>query len=181
MPLTETVWRDSNADADGEAPFGHRDHLAWVAGHFVFLLCSDASMHSAFPAASMRKSVTRRGYRSWPLVALGGRSISDRMTRNRENRSSNEKAPRRREEVKRGISRPSPPPKPKERPHPRVGFTWARRETSFATRRCRPHTYLALLGRTYDRSHLYRCAGHQQKSGLLRRRSHAAWLQMHKG
>lgn len=49
-------------------------------------------------------------------VALGVRSISDRMTRNREDRSSNEKAPRRREEVKRGISRPSPLPKPKERP-----------------------------------------------------------------
>jgi hypothetical protein len=85
------------------------------------------SARHAFPRASwpirprrssrrMRKSVTRCGYRSWPLVALGVRSISDRMTRNREDRSSNEKAPRRREEVKRGISRPSPLPKPKERP-----------------------------------------------------------------
>jgi hypothetical protein len=38
------------------------------------------------------------------------------MTRNREDRSSNEKTLQRREAMKRGISRSSPVPKPKERP-----------------------------------------------------------------
>jgi len=38
--------------------------------------------------------------RLWLLIAYGVPSISFHMTRNREDRSSNEKAPRRREEVK---------------------------------------------------------------------------------
>jgi hypothetical protein len=40
MPLAETAWRNGDADTDREAPFGGRDHLAWVAWHRAFLLCS---------------------------------------------------------------------------------------------------------------------------------------------
>ena len=34
-PLAETARRNRDPDADGEAPFGDLDHLAWVARHCV--------------------------------------------------------------------------------------------------------------------------------------------------
>jgi hypothetical protein len=52
MPLAETAWRNGDADTDREAPFGGRDHLAWVARHFgtSFLVCGGlgSPMNSAW-------------------------------------------------------------------------------------------------------------------------------------
>jgi len=38
MALTETLWWNGDPDADGEATFGDRDHLAWAARHRAPLL-----------------------------------------------------------------------------------------------------------------------------------------------
>jgi hypothetical protein len=38
-PAEPSRW-DGDPDADRESPFGHRDDLARVAGHFWFLICS---------------------------------------------------------------------------------------------------------------------------------------------
>jgi len=59
MPLAETAGRDGDADADREAPLSHRDHLARIAWHittFHVRSLTLASMRSASPAASTRKS-----------------------------------------------------------------------------------------------------------------------------
>jgi hypothetical protein len=46
MALAQAAKRSSDPDADGKAPFGHRNHFARIAGHPVFLIRSTQDCHA---------------------------------------------------------------------------------------------------------------------------------------
>jgi hypothetical protein len=48
MSLAETFRWNTDPDADREAPLGHRDHVARVTWHFVFLVRSHRRSHGRF-------------------------------------------------------------------------------------------------------------------------------------
>jgi putative SOS response-associated peptidase YedK len=60
--LAETFRRDGDADADWKAPFGHRDHVAGIAGHSKFGFCSIKRSHSRPVGSSRLAPAPRPGY-----------------------------------------------------------------------------------------------------------------------
>src|SRR5260370_18303069 len=48
MPLAEPAGRNTDSDADREAPFGRDDHVAQVTWHLEFLVCSDQNATRGF-------------------------------------------------------------------------------------------------------------------------------------
>jgi hypothetical protein len=52
MAPAQTIERNGDPDPHREAAFGHRDYLAWIAGHFAFLIRSTQDCHARFMLSS---------------------------------------------------------------------------------------------------------------------------------